>query len=60
MNQALTPGGERPLLDAKGDQTEIAPTGFKGLVQSLGVQRIFTPEQRELQMFNHLLFHRKL
>jgi hypothetical protein len=46
MNQALTPGGERPLLDAKGDQTEIAPTGLKGLVQSLGVQRIFTPEQR--------------
>jgi hypothetical protein len=32
MNQALTPGGERPLLDAKGDQTEIAPTGLKGLV----------------------------
>lgn len=46
MGQALTPGGERPLLDAKGDQTEIAPTGFKGLVQSLGVQRIFTPEQK--------------
>lgn len=46
MNQAVTPGGERPLLDAKGDQTEIAPTGFKGLAQSLGVQRIFTPEQR--------------
>jgi hypothetical protein len=46
MGQALTPGGERPLLDAKGDQTEIAPTGLKGLAQSLGVQRIFTPEQR--------------
>jgi hypothetical protein len=29
MNQALTPGGERPLLDAKGDQTEIAPTGLE-------------------------------
>ena len=46
MGQAFTPGGERPLLDAKGAQTELGATGFKGLAESLGVQRILTPEQK--------------
>ena len=46
MGQAFTPGGERPLLDVKGAQTELGATGLKGLVESLGVQRILTPEQK--------------
>ena len=46
MGQALTPGGERPLFDAKGEREEVAPVGFPGIVQALGVQRILTPEQK--------------